>query len=357
MGIYNRDYIRDHRSSDSWGFTEVVKYLVIANVVVFLLQIFVVRTERLTPLESLRRTMPQIDKYLKEHEADDPEALEKLRKKYPELDKMLKEDTLDQLLMPPQKVSIVQEWFQLDTQKVVYQGQVWRLLTHAFCHDRFGIFHIFFNMLLLYWFGTTLESMYGPREFLFFYLTAAVVAGLAFVAIDLQTGSTIPCVGASGAVMAVMMLYTMHYPGETIRIFWLWSLEMRWVMLLYAIWDLHPVLLALAGDQFNTGVAHAAHLGGLAFGFLYFKYQWRLENLVDRIPWPSRPVRARGRPRLRLAAGTYPDQEREPEPDTSRVDELLQKIHESGRASLSEEELAILQDASARMRKRSRRDT
>src|SRR5262249_39604855 len=91
---------------------------------------------------------------------------------------------------PGKKVSLVQEWAELDTRKLLH-GQVWRLLTHAFCHERFGVFHILFNMLFLYWWGCTIESMYGTREFLAFYLTAAVVAGLAFVGLDLWTGSRI----------------------------------------------------------------------------------------------------------------------------------------------------------------------
>src|SRR5204862_5801370 len=112
-------------------------------------------------------------------------------------------------------VSILQEWFELDTPKVV-RGQVWRLVTSAFCHSRYDIWHIVFNMLCLYWFGCALEAMYGSREFLCFYLTAAVASGLTFVGLDLYTGSTVPAVGASGAVIAVMMLYTWHYPRETI---------------------------------------------------------------------------------------------------------------------------------------------
>jgi rhomboid family protein len=148
-------------------------------------------------------------------------------------------------------VSIVQESFELDTRKVVYGGQFWRLLTHAFCHSRFGVWHIVVNMLLLYWFGATLESMYGPRESLLFYLTAAVFAGLTFVGLDLYTGSTGPGIGASRAVMAVMMLYTVQFPREQICIGWLFPLEMRWVMLLYLIYDLHPVLLALSGDRYS----------------------------------------------------------------------------------------------------------
>src|ERR1700683_4013794 len=109
------------------------------------------------------------------------------------------------------------------------EGQLRRLITSAFCHQRFGLWHILFNMLMLYWFGTRLERMYGPREFLLFYLAAAVCSSLAYVGLAFYTGSNVPAIGASGAVMGVMMLYVIYYPFETFLIFWvmpvpLWAL-------------------------------------------------------------------------------------------------------------------------------------
>jgi hypothetical protein len=191
--------------------------------------------------------------------------------------------------------------------------------------------------------------MYGSREFLCFYLTAAVVSGLTFVGLDLYTGTTTPAVGASGAVIAVMMLYTWHYPRETICVFWFFPIEMRWLMAFYLIWDLHPVLLALSGDQFFTGVAHAAHLGGLAFGFLYGKYQWRIDGLWNRYPGPRR---ARAfRPRLYVepkAAERLPS-----DADIDRLDQILRKIFEHGQASLTDDERSILSEASERIKRRS----
>src|SRR5204863_317405 len=81
---------------------------------------------------------------------------------------------------------------------------------------------------------------------------------------------------------------------ETICIFWFFPIEIRWLMLFYLIYDLHPVLLALSGDRFSTGIAHAAHLGGLAFGFAYAKFDWRLEPILNRFTArlvPRRPQR------------------------------------------------------------------
>ncbi len=138
-------------------------------------------------------------------------------------------------------------------------------------------------MLFFYWFGSTLEVMYGSREFLLFYLSAALTASLAFVGLDLITGGAAPMIGASGAVMGVTMLFAIHYPRHVIYVMLIIPIEVRWLVCLYVIFDLHPVLLALAGDRQFTGVAHAAHLGGLAFGFLYWKRGWRLEPLIQAL--------------------------------------------------------------------------
>jgi membrane associated rhomboid family serine protease len=357
MGIESRDYYRRSHSGGAWAdwglyqMTPVVKYLIIANVIVFVLQMFVVREVHQSPLDYLRKQDPELDQLLKE-KGDDPAGLQEVKKDYPELDKQIREINRNAKYFLVQRVSIVQEWFELDAQKVVSGGQVWRLLTHAFCHRRGDLFHILFNMLLLYWFGCTLESMYGSREFLLFYLTAAIVAALAYVGLELFTNSNIPGVGASGAVMAVAMLYATHFPRETFRIFWFWPVEMRWIVLVYVIFDLHPVLLALAGEPQMTGIGNAAHLGGFAFGFCYSHWQWRLDRFGDRLPGLA--FRRRSRPILRLRPD--PDLEIPANAEMRRVDQLLAKIHDSGQASLTDDEREFLRKASERMKSRRPRE-
>ena len=195
MGLENRDYVRDGSytaalSGLGLDFTPVVKYLIIANVVVFLLQIFIVRTtvpeipdffqkgidqrhaergEGGTEPENARGPAQEVGK-----DGLNREQQEKIRGV---LERMASR-------VPGARVSVVQEWFELDPEKTVRQGQVWRLVTCAFCHDRHAIWHILVNMFLLYWFGTRLESMYGSREFLLFYLAAAVAGSVAYVALD-----------------------------------------------------------------------------------------------------------------------------------------------------------------------------
>jgi hypothetical protein len=150
-------------------------------------------------------------------------------------------------------------------------------------------------------------------------------------------------------VLGVTMLFTLHYPRHVILLFMILPMQMRWVMALILVWDLHPILRTLAGEQVQTGIAHAAHLGGLAFGFLYYRFHWRLDRFAVRMPQIVRRATA-PKPRLRIAPGTTP----EPEPGTDRVDQILAKISRSGRDSLTAEEQAILRAESDRIRRRNR---
>lgn len=213
-------------------------------------------------------------------------------------------------------------------------------------------------MLGLIWFGIALEYMYGSREFFLFYLSAAILSGLASVGIDLWTGDSVPSIGASGAVMGVLMLYACHYPHHTIRIWFFIPLEMRWLVLLYVAFDLHPVLLTLSGDQQYSGIDHAAHLGGLAFGFVYWNQRLRLAPLVDSIQKFDWRKKLRSKPHLKLhspAGDSNTTKAAAPSPVSSeqdRVDELLVKISREGRENLSAEELEVLNQASERLRRK-----
>lgn len=371
MGFEDRDYVRNSPGYTdqfgSWGnlaaVPPVVKYLVAANIAVFVLQIFFVRP--MTPDEMRAYYAPYVDEIGETEPAADGGAADEKTGEDAASDETAGENDAPTMQSDrkPQagatgegemelpdadyfpKVSIVQKWLELDARKVL-RGQIWRLLTCAFCHDRLSVFHILFNMLFLWWFGITLERMYGSREFLLFYIAAALVASLAYVGLELATGSNIPAIGASGAVMGVTMLYACFYPRHTIRILFLIPVEIRWIVLFYVIFDLHPVLLALAGDPQYTGVADAAHLGGLAFGFVYWKTSLRLEPYWDALT----RLRLPGGRRLRVyrePPAQYQRRPRRPAAD-DQVDQILQKISEQGLDSLTDQERRALEDASRR---------
>jgi membrane associated rhomboid family serine protease len=244
--------------------------------------------------------------------------------------------------------SVIKRGLELDPDKVVSGLQVWRLVTYAFCHDEESVWHIVLNMLIFWFFAPTLERMYGTREFAWFYLIAAAAAGLAFLALEFFLGIWNPVIGASGAVMAVLMLYAIHYPRQVLRIWGIIPIEVRWIVGFYLIVDLFPVLSSIGGRINFDGVAHSAHLGGLAFGYLYFRFQWRFERMFAGFRLSSDERAAR----KRISRGSLKLYE-PPDNLDERVDQILEKISQSGEASLTDEEREILKAASHRYKKRS----
>ena len=365
MGIENRGYYRQYGSGQP--LPPVCKNLIIATVAVFLLQIFITRPSTPDDFRALvhenkraadEERKPQVNREAapesgKENSLEPDPKTRRTTEKTPDEEKTAPQDEVDEEEDFPgaanlPSVSIVQEWLELETHKVVWQGQVWRLLTCAFCHDRFSVWHIVVNMLFLYWFGRMLEPLYGAREFLLFYLTAAVVASLCHVVLDLYTHHSVPVIGASGAVMAVVVLYAIHHPREKIYVFMMIPMEIRWLVVIYVIFDLHPVLLALSGTPTYTGVANAAHLGGAAFGFLYWRYGLRLEDLWNRV------THLRYRVRLNRSVRLYQPRSKSKRNDLDAlVDEILQKVHEQGESSLTDVERKVLRTAANRYKGRS----
>jgi membrane associated rhomboid family serine protease len=303
MGIYDRDYYRKEGRSylDSLGMpTLICRWLLIVNIAVFILQL-ITRTATGEPVT-------------------------------------------EALILVPQKV---------------LNGEVWRLLTYAFLHDTDHVTHIIFNMWFLWLFGIYLEELYGRWEFLSFYVTAAVLGGLAFMAqaaLDWNLTMNTPTLGASGAVTAVMILCAFHYPRLTILLFFVLPVPI-WVL---AVFQVVQDSFGLLGAHARENIAFSVHLGGAAFSALYFQMHWRLLSF-----WPKfRSWKAqRSRPRLRVFRGD--EESREPVPVAAlppaadvdeqleaKLDAVLEKVARTGQSSLTDAEKQILLRASEIYKKR-----
>src|SRR5205807_5684432 len=93
---------------------------------------------------------------------------------------------------------------------------------------------ILFNMVFLWWFGSDVEDLYGPREFLLFYLASAFLGGVAFVAARLLGFPGTLSLGASGAVTAVLVLCAIHYPTRIIYLFFLIPVPI-WLFVVFSV--------------------------------------------------------------------------------------------------------------------------
>lgn len=247
-------------------------------------------------------------------------------------------------------------WLELSRDGVFDHWEIWRLVTNAFCHSPVQTMptHILFNMVGLWIFGNHVEPIYGQREFLRFYLTAAVLSSLGYLGLQYLAGRSTPMLGASGAVMGVMMVCALYYPSMRISLFVV-TLELRWLVVLYVIYDTFPILLELGSGLAFGNVAHAAHLSGLIYGFLYMRYDLRYSRLFGGWNWPLMKRRvqnsmARKSERVRLYEP--PEEPVAPADLGRRVDEILAKISAQGEPSLTDEEREILKEASRRYKKR-----
>ena len=377
MGLDNRDYLRDEakRYGEGGGTfgggrgsfgaeTPVCRNILIVTIVVFLAQVFIVRgwtheelaTKRDLKIDGLQYVVQQlrdnspatIDSETESSSVGNLRAdIERLENKIVIL-QTAKHLTPEMLDMREIKVSIAEKWLQMETPKVM-QGQIWRLATYAFCHERQYLGHIIFNMIVMWMFGRRLESMYGSKEFLLFYMAAAVVAGACYMALDLVSGTPNPMYGASGAVMGLLTLYAVHFPRETIYVFFVLPVEIRWVALMYAIYDLHPLLLEATGDPLYDNTAHAAHLGGMAFGYLYGTRKYRLGDYFSGIEtwW-----KARRRGFRVVSADSAPAISKKSQKLADEMDSILKKISEQGEASLTAAERKTLERVSRELRDR-----
>jgi membrane associated rhomboid family serine protease len=149
----------------------------------------------------------------------------------------------------------------------------WQLVTYSFLHGSWP--HLLFNGWALYQFGAAAENVLGPRRFTFFYFFCVVGAGLCQLAVTtamLDPVNPVPIgtVGASGGIFGLLLAFAIFYPTAKL-IFLLFPVPVsaRIAVMIYGGIELY---LGVSGAQ--SGVAHFAHLGGLAFGWILIRY-WR----------------------------------------------------------------------------------
>ncbi|MCB0341361.1 MAG: rhomboid family intramembrane serine protease [Pseudobdellovibrionaceae bacterium] len=171
---------------------------------------------------------------------------------------------------------VVFEYFGLIPDSTVFRFYLWQPFTYMFLHSGSEIFHILFNMLLLWWLGAELELRWGSRFFLTYYLVCGVGAAVIYtVGAILYFWLTnqayvlgVPVVGASGAVYGLLLAYGMIF-GDRVMYFMM-MFPMKAKHLVMILGGIELVTLLSSGP---TGpVATLCHLGGLATGFLYLLY-------------------------------------------------------------------------------------
>ena len=227
----------------------------------------------------------------------------------------------------------------------------WTLVTYMFAHGSF--MHLFFNMLGLFFFGPPLESRWGSREFLKFY----VICGLGGAALSFLFAFNSPIIGASAAVYGVMLAFALNWPDAPIYIWGIFPVPAKWLVALLAVFSL---MAAFQGRA--DGVAHFAHLGGFAAAFVYLRWdkavrKRRLSGLGfgDASKKKKFRVVPGGADVSTTTAAPRPPKRPErpfagDERLLNELDRVLDKISTAGMSSLTSDERKLLDDVSRRYR-------
>lgn len=213
------------------------------------------------------------------------------------------------------------------TPTLVKKGYIWQLFTYMFLHGDF--FHILFNMFILWMFGRSIEEEWGTKEFVKYYFITGIGAGV-FTFI-LSINSSIPTIGASGAIFGILVAYAMMFPDSLIYVWFLFPIKAKYLVIFFGVFEL------IASVRYTPdGIGHFAHLGGMVVGYLYLKSDRRLFGFLKFFK------KIKYKKKLR----TLHKKREKTEELMKRVDQILDKINQVGYDNLSKEEKKILEKAS-----------
>lgn len=238
--------------------------------------------------------------------------------------------------------SNVFSWLHLSADWSVWITRPWTIFTYSFLHS--GFFHLFWNMLLLYYAGMFFLNLFQRTTFYNVYFLGVLAGGLVFLLsyaiFPVFQGLRPPMVGASAGVMAVFVFISTYTPDQEIRLLF-FNVKLKYVALAFVVLDVIQIPYGNAGG-------HLAHIGGAGLGFWYAQ---QLQNgkdigapfaqMVQRVLQlfqPSSPLKTVHRSKTKRSTA----KPQRTNTEQQRIDEILDKISASGYDSLSKEEKDIL---------------
>ena len=227
-------------------------------------------------------------------------------------------------------------------------GRVWTLLTYSFLHDTRNLLHIVGNLLGLYFLGRVLMPLLGSTRFLGLYAAMVLAGAAVWAAVNWHVGGTL--VGASAGVAGLFIVFACFYPNQpvTFLLFFIVpvTLKPKYVAIAAVLIDLAGcIFYEVMGVPSPFGFAHSAHLGGMAAGWIYYRYlheiSWSLPSRRADIELPKWMKKAAKSP----APAAYSVNVDTPGDLRAEVDRILDKINSLGFGALTADEKRLLDDA------------
>lgn len=205
---------------------------------------------------------------------------------------------------------------------------LWQLVTYGAVHSTNDPMHLVFNLVALYGFGSLFEGVFGARRMALWFTAAIAIGGAAQLIYNLAVGALAPTVGASGAVLFLVVAMATLQPSLPV-FFLIVRMRLRTLAMILVGLDLLRVIWALKGA--GGEVAFVVHLSGAALGFAAIRWRW---------VWLDPLAEIQARREARVVASQVEDER--------RLDQLLERIHREGIGSLSAREREFLKRMSSR---------
>ena len=204
---------------------------------------------------------------------------------------------------------------------------IWQPITYMFIHG--DLFHVLINMFVLWMFGSEMESIWGRAQFLRYYFLTGVGSGLVWLLFNAGQSYSV-LIGASGAIYGILIAYGMMFPNRTVYLYFMIPIKVKWFVVFLG------AVAFLSSFNNNTNISHLTHLSGMVIGFVYLRYYWHWKDFRFSVHKQIEEFRS--------SISSKRDQKKIEM--QNEVDQLLDKINETGYDNLTEEEKDLLYRAS-----------
>lgn len=225
----------------------------------------------------------------------------------------------------------------------IKSGYIWTFITYSFLHDTNNFFHIFFNMIVIFFAGKTIEPLIGTRKFLKLYFWSALLGGISWSLLNTTPQSHL--IGASAAGFGLMVFMCLMYYEQylTVLLFFVIPVLVKPKWLLWSFVIIEAFLYLFYEMPGKTVVASSAHLGGILGGYIMYyllitKRSFLSESFFGKIFSPKRKNGSVIKTTYKVNIGDKQQLKKE-------VDRILDKITASGFGALTDEEKKTLDEA------------
>ena len=204
---------------------------------------------------------------------------------------------------------------------------IWQPITYMFIHG--DLFHVLINMFVLWMFGSEMESIWGRAQFLRYYFLTGVGSGLVWLLFNAGQSYSV-LIGASGAIYGILIAYGMMFPNRTVYLYFMIPIKVKWFVVFLG------AVAFLSSFNNNTNISHLTHLSGMVIGFVYLRYYWHWKDFRFSVHKQIEEFRS----------SISSKKDKKKIEMQNEVDQLLDKINETGYDNLTEEEKDLLYRAS-----------